>query len=68
MPTQDAYSKPHQLSLDWSLDFDQGLWTEFKETKKKGPNNKDTVESSHVRSRMIDWLQVVGMACCWKRF
>lgn len=35
LPTQDAYSKPHQLSLDWSLDFDQGLRTEFKETKKK---------------------------------
>lgn len=50
-----------------------GVWIFIKDfgpktETKKGPDNKDTAESSHVRSRMIDRSPVVAVACCWKRF
>lgn len=56
MPTVNPTNFPRTGA--WILIKDFGPKTETK----KGPNNKDTVESSHVRSRMIDRLPVVFVA------
>lgn len=52
MPTVNSSNFPRTGA--WILIKDFGPRTE---TKKKGPN-KDTVESSHVRSRMIERLRL----------